>query len=140
MGFSTVGASVILITGLLFFGSVVANSMFEAQRETTAAFDANRDRAELKTNTEVSLADGNHNAGSIHLNLTNDGRSVLDASLLHLIVDGTWKTDQITSTTIGGTSTDVWAPGETLYLRATQATAPSRTLIVLETGQTVVWT
>ena len=139
MGFSTIGATVILFAGLLLFSSVIANSLFEAQRETSGALDESRDRAEFARGVAMGVS-GNHAGGNLHLNVTNSGTVTLDAGLVHIIVDGSWDTSTITVSTIGGTSTDVWAPGETLYLRTTQAAEPSRVLVVAETGKTVAWT
>ncbi len=139
MGFSTIGATVILFAGLLFFSSAVANSIFEAQRDTTQSLDEKRDRTEFAHGVQATIA-ANHAAGTLHINVTNTGTETLDGSKVNLIVDGAWSTDTITSRQVGGVTTDVWAPGEVIYIQATQGSQPSRALVVLETGKTLVWT
>ncbi|MBW3583968.1 MAG: hypothetical protein KY455_12815 [Euryarchaeota archaeon] len=139
MGFSTIAASVVLFAALLFFGSTLTNSLFEAQRESQRALVEERSRAEFSRSVNITVDDGNHDNGKIYLNLTNTGSVALDGSKLHLLVDGAWKTDQITSRQVDGVTTDVWPTGKTLFLQASQSTAPGRVLVVAETGKYVYW-
>ena len=139
MGFSTIAASVILFIALLFFGSILANSMFESQRETQRALQEERHRAEFERSVNLTVENGNHENQRIYLNVTNTGAATLDGSKTHLLVDGTWRTDQILSRTVDGATTDVWPTGTTLFLQATQTTAPARVLFVTETGKYAYW-
>lgn len=141
MGFSTIGASVIIFAGLLFVTSVTANVLFEAQRSYGDAMDQERARDDLRRLTSISLHSAGQNSGNtFHFNATNDGDSVLDIRHIALIIDGDWSNDRITSQTIDGRITDLWAAGQTLRIEATQATEPQRAYLVVETGQGVLWT
>ncbi len=118
---------------------MTANALFEAERTYNTALEDDRDRAMFERHTNITLLNGDHASGKVHLNLSNSGGTVLDVSLASLFFDGVWKTDQITSRTVDGVTTDYWAPSQTLYLKATSASPPGRAFFVVETGAGVVW-
>lgn len=141
MGFSTIGASVILFMGLLFVLTTSANAFFEAQRDHGSAVHEERIREEFRRDTDIALESGGHDDdGTLYLNLTNAGDTVLDLTRTGLFLDGTWSSDQIQSQTIDGRVTDLWAPGELLRMEVNAATEPGRAYFVVETGKGVLWT
>lgn len=140
MGFSTIGASVIIFAGILLFSYTLTNHLFEAQRDYNKAIDEDRDRQDFIRHTNMTMSNGNHGFGKLHLNMTNNGDTVLDVSVMAILLDGTWATDDVDTWTVNGGTTNMWAPGQTLYMRITAAAEPSRAYLVAESGHGVLWT
>ena len=141
MGFSTIGAGLILFAGLLFATSTAANAIFEAQRDVRDAFDVERTRDDLVRESDIALVSAGHDGqNTFYLNITNSGSTVLDASHTVVLLDGAWSNGAITSRTIEGRVTDLWAPGETLRLEITSGASPDRARFVAETGHSITWT
>lgn len=139
MGFSTIGAGAVLITSLLLVTSVLASTFINAGQDHRDGLRDAWQREEVTRQSQIQVDNGNHVSGVLHLNLTNTGGTVLDGSKIHLVIDGTWRTSSIDSRTVEGTTTDVWAPGETLWLQVTTG-LPQRVQVVTETGATAVYT
>lgn len=141
MGFSTAGASVVLFAGLLFVTSTAANAFFEVQREYNDAVDQDREFDAMRKATALTEKSGGHDAaGTFYLNITNSGDTVLDLTRIGFFLDGAWAIGSITSKTVDGRITDLWAPGQILRIEANAATEPSRAYLVVETGQGILWT
>ncbi len=107
MGFSTIGAGVVLFVAMLLFTGMIANQLFEAQREYSSALDDDRDRDDFRRHTAIAMVDGNHGSGVLHLNISNDGTTVLDVSRVGLLLDGDWSTGDILTSTVDSATTEV---------------------------------
>lgn len=141
MGFSTIGASIIIFAGLLFVLTTSANAVFEAQREYTTAVQEERVRDEFRRNTDLEILSGGHDGdGTFYLNLTNRGDTVLDLSRTGLVIDGSWSSHLVVAKTIDGRITDLWAPGEVLRIEASSGSEPGRAYFYVETGKGILWT
>lgn len=141
MGFSTIGASVILFAALLFFSSTIANAWFEAQRDQDRMSEDQRDRYEFERRTSFDIYDGTRQGNTVRLYATNTGSTMLDTSRLQLLVNGQWQTDQINFLQIEGSAAyDLWAPGENLEVRFPSGGGGQvRAWLVSETGYADHW-
>lgn len=135
MGFSTIAASVILFAGFLFLSGVVANGVFEAQREHRDAELEKEERTELRRNTQMALNSVAWQGNKVHIYLKNTGDSVLDANEIEVMIDGVWGTDKVSQRSVDGSQTkSMWAQNQELYLRIDTSPKPQRVYVVTETG------
>lgn len=143
MGFSTIGASVVLFIGMLFVASTLMNAAFDGQRDTMLASRDDRDRDRFAKETDATITSSNRQGPIYSLEVVNQGGTTLDPSRVFAFFDGQWVNPQGFTREVDGQTTTVWAPGQTLELGANVGggggNTPDRVWLVLETGQGLVW-
>ncbi|MHB8586656.1 MAG: hypothetical protein ACYDDF_12585 [Thermoplasmatota archaeon] len=73
---------------------------------------------------------------------TNAGSTVLDPNETQFFVNGVWATSDVTTLSVNGVSTTVWAPGNTLYANLTSSAwnaAPTCMAVASENGVEAFW-
>ena len=145
MGFSTIGAGIVLFIGMLFVASTVLSATFEGQSDVMQATRDDRDRDRFARETDARITDDtSHSDQWFTVHIENTGGTTLTPSKTGLFLDGDWiASGEIEREVDGDTGTDVWAPGQTLELRVEvggSENAPDRAYVVLETGRGLVWT
>lgn len=142
MGFSTIGASIVLFIGMLFVASTVLSASFDGQRDVMQAVRDDRQRTQFERESDAEITNGEHQGNTLTIEILNTGGTALDASLVVVLFDG--EPQPLTDFTrdVDGESTDVWAPGQTLTLEkggVGQGDVPARAFVVLETGHGLLW-
>ncbi|HVL48447.1 MAG TPA: hypothetical protein VM889_07815 [Candidatus Thermoplasmatota archaeon] len=139
MGFSVTSSTVVLAVAAFTMGGALASAFLTSYDKVSEAYredwDFRRDQA--RTNITITSVSWNNGQKQLTFNIKNTGATVLDPNQLEFVIDGRWKTNKVTSLTIGGVSTTVWAPGETLVAvvqDTTWTSQPSRREIVTENG------
>ena len=141
MGFSTVGASVIVFIGFLIAITMVTNAYFTAEREVRDAAEDDQRRAEFDRATAFVLDSSDYQGNRLHLYYTNTGGSVLELARTHVVVDGVWVNDLIDQRDVGGDATaTLWPPGTQLHLRIDIQPQPARAWFVTESGRGIIAT
>lgn len=135
MGFSVSASAAIVFVGFVVAFTTlypVAANGFE--RVGDARADAG-DRALDRENTAVELADVSYDGTNetLTVRVNNTGTTDLSVSETDLLVDNThWVGDRAVD---GDAETDVWLPGETLTVTASNVTMePERVTVVTEYG------
>lgn len=130
MGFSTSGAVIIILIGLLVAFSAIVPTVFDITDRTGDAFSAQNDQLRDQKNTAIAVvsfeptedADGNVIGGTV--NVTNDGSRSLSVDRTDLVVNGAYyptdASDTETTTIIADnderSSSDIWLPGTHLEI------------------------
>lgn len=136
------------VFGLLFLFAVgalglLSDAALRAQRDYAEATEEAADHAQAQgagalevVRRAFSNPGGPGTPGRLELWVNNTGGTVFDAGLVDVLLDGLVRNDKVTQRTVAGLATDIWAPGEELYLRLDDlpATAPARAWVVAETG------
>ena len=133
MGFSTSAATAIIFTGVIVLLGVTANVVFNmyddlsqsALEVSEAEFDRQR--------TRVSIVNSSYNTTTVFINITNTGEVIIDTLYLDVLLNGTIKTDSISTRQVAGTSSEIWGVHEVLYLEVDYNTAATGTRIRLIT-------
>jgi len=138
MGLSVAASSAIIFVGFLF----VATVMFTAINTTIMGIEENlTDATERQgdyAKTSFRVDNATKNTTAIFINVTNIGSNVLKVSGMDVLVNGTLTTGKLTKHSVSGsTTTDLWAPSETLYLELGYvASSGVRVSIVAHNGAT----
>jgi len=134
MGFSVSGATaVIFVAGLIGFGL-----FYTASSNATAAVTESREQANERAlermNIAIDLGDTvyNDSNGDLSVAVNNTGSRTLSVDDTDLIVDNEYVTSPETSVD-GDATTDLWLPGERLWLNTT-VTDPTRIVVTTERG------
>ncbi len=142
MGFSTIGASIVLFIGMLFVASTVLSASFDGQRDVMQAVRDDRQRNQFERDSDAEITNGEHQGNTLTIEILNTGGTALDASLIAMFFDGEPQALGDFTRDVDGKTTDVWAPGETLTLEkggVSQGEVPNRAFVVLETGKGLLW-
>jgi flagellar protein FlaF len=134
MGFSVSGATaVIFVAGLIGFGMFYTASAngFEAVTETR---DSANERALERTNIAINITETAYNESNhdLAVAVNNTGSRTLSVEGTDLLVDNEYVTTPDTSVD-GDTTTDLWLPGERLWLNTT-TNSPDRVVVTTERG------
>jgi flagellar protein FlaF len=134
MGFSVSGATaVIFVAGLIGFGMFYTASAngFEAVTESRESVN---ERTLERMNTGINLTQTvyNDSNGDLAIAVNNTGARTLSVNDTDLIVDNDYVTDPDASVN-GDRTTDLWLPGERLWLNTT-VTDPNRIVVTTERG------
>jgi flagellar protein FlaF len=142
MGFSVSGSAAVLFIAAFVSVGILYSAAFNGYERVQDADDAHGEQVLERRNTAVSIVSETYNgsAGTMTVNVSNDGATTLSVSETDLLVDGEYRAPDsyISSSVAGNNSTDVWAPGETLTLKvnASETDAPDRVKIVTGPGVT----
>ncbi|AGB38107.1 flagellar protein F [Natronococcus occultus] len=113
MGFSTSGATAVILVGVLVAVSVAYPALQSAQDLRQNAIEDRDNRALEAQNAAVADVEVEHADGELTVTARNDGASSLSAADTTVLVDGTLPADR--ETTIDGESDhELWLPEEEL--------------------------
>lgn len=140
MGFSVSGATVILFIGAFISFSIAYGAVNNGVERVSDAYQEDTDRVLEQKNTALNITDTTvANTGTgLYLNLTvnNTGATSLDVEDTDVLVDGSFVTgaDVETEEIDGDGDTDLWLPGESLFVNVSVATEPERVKVVTGPG------
>lgn len=135
-GLSVSAAAAIIFTGFLFVFSVLFIAITNNINLVSEGMEKQQENLIDKEQTKVQITNTTYN--NITLTLTikakNVGGIVLDSDKIDVLVDGVLYTDSIFSKSINGVSRRTWAPGETLVIKLSYPTEPSRIKLITGNG------
>lgn len=143
MGFSVSGATAVIFVGLLVSAATVYPAVDRYADRRSAATAAAEERDLTRQNTAIEPLNATYNASTDQLTVTvrNTGASTLSVPSTDLLVDGEYTRQTAANTTVEGiATTDIWAPGETLTVTVSRASAPDRIKVVSGPGVAVTAT
>ena len=137
MGFSTSGATAILLIGVLVAVSVAYPTLQAAQDLRQDAIEDRDDRALETHNTAIDDAEATVDGGELTVTARNDGTTSLSAADTTLLVDGTIPDDRDVEVD-GEPDRELWLPEEALRLTVDESALPDdepeRVKLVTERG------
>ncbi|MXV61805.1 flagellin [Natronorubrum sp. JWXQ-INN-674] len=129
MGFSTSGAVMVILIGLLVAVSAIVPTLFSVTGATGDAFSAQSDQLRDQQNTDITIESFEYDDGTdvATLAVANDGAISLSVSKTDVVVNGEYYplrgADSNTTVIASGTegdeerpTTDIWSPGTTLEI------------------------
>ncbi|QCS41365.1 flagellin [Natrinema versiforme] len=142
MGFSTSGATAIIVVGVLVAAGIAYPVFQTAHENRSTAIDDRDDRRLEMRNTAIQIdSQGYNQSGNeefiMHVN--NTGSTTLSVAETDLLIDGDYQSRSTYETSVDGVADrELWQPGETLNV--TVSTDPNRVKLVTEHGiaETVV--
>lgn len=141
MGFSVSGSAAIVFIAAFVSVGMLYTAAYNGYEDVTAAEDNHADRLLEQRNTDVSVVKTAYNTSgneNFTVEVLNEGSTTLSVSETDVVLDGVYKSTWLASNVSGSTTTDVWAPGETLNVTVDGgSTAPSRVKVVTGTGMSV---
>ena len=141
MGFSVAGATAIILGGVLFYMGSLTSAVFNAQQGIQDAGHLAERRLHAERQGTIAIDNVSYDGLSttVAVNATNTGGITFLADELELLLDGAFSTTLITSRTVNGLATDVWAPATQLTVLATTGTDPGAVVIVTSSGAAAYW-
>lgn len=136
MGFSVSGSAAIVFIAAFVSVGILYSAAYNGYEDVTAAQDGHADRVLDQRNTAVDITATTYNdtAETLTVQVLNQGSTTLSVAATDVVVDGVYQGTWIDSNVSGSTSTDVWAPGETLNVTLEASTDPGRVKVVTEHG------
>ncbi|MGQ3411290.1 flagellin [Natrinema sp. LN54] len=141
MGFSTSGATAIIVVGVLVAAGIAYPVFQTAHENRSTAIDDRDDRRLEMRNTAIEIDSQGYQSGNeefiMHVN--NTGSTTLSVAETDLLIDGNYRSRSTYETSVDGApGRELWQPGETLTV--TVSTDPNRVKLVTEHGiaETVV--
>jgi flagellar protein FlaF len=141
MGFSTSGAVVVLLVGLLVAGGVFFSAVDTGADRVSESATAAADRTLAQRNTDVTVGNATYDgaADTLAFDVENPGARAVAVEELTVLVDGRYVTPTRTAVD-GAVDNTVLAPGQTLRVRVDTATTPGRVKVVTGPGVAAVTT
>lgn len=136
MGFSVSGSAAIVFIAAFVSVGILYSAAYNGYEDVTAAQDGHADRVLDQRNTAIAITATTYNdtAETLTVQVLNQGSTTLSVAATDVVVDGVYQGTWIDSNVSGSTSTDVWAPGETLNVTLEASTDPGRVKVVTEHG------
>ncbi|WP_345780673.1 fla cluster protein FlaF [Haloplanus pelagicus] len=136
LGFSVSGSAAIIFVGIfLAFSTAYTASAngFERVNDARSAVD---DEALERQNTAITIINATYDAdaGTLSVNVTNEGASELSVGAVDLLVDNTYRANFTARSVAGDSTTDLWLPGEQLHLEVSVSSQPTRVKVVSGPG------
>lgn len=132
-------ASAILLIAMAITASMVFNTL-SSNYELLRKADIKKEEIDYnQLHTFLSVDNVSYSSGTVTINATNDGSTVIDTDKLEVLFDGELYTDNITSTTIDGKDANIWIPEETLIIEVDSSLNPSRVKLVADNGASDYW-
>ncbi|GAB3670860.1 flagellin [Halopiger thermotolerans] len=133
MGFSTSGAIIVILIGVLVAFSAIVPTVFGITSTTGDAFSTKSEHFRDQTNTEITVEsfEAINESGSVTgalLNVTNDGATSLSVERTNIVVNGEYyptNASDAETTIIANDSTrsssNIWSPGTVLQVEIDNA-------------------
>lgn len=139
MGFSVSGSAAIVFIAAFVSVGILYSAAYNGYEEVTVAEDGQADRLLQQRNTDVSIVGTSYNATETNftVQIMNDGSATLSVSETDVVLDGAYQPTWESYNVSGSTTTDVWAPGETLNVTVSSDSDPTRVKVVTGTGVSV---
>lgn len=139
MGFSVSGSAAIVFIAAFVSVGILYSAAYNGYEEVTVAEDGQADRLLQQRNTDVSIVGTSYNSTeeNFTVQIMNDGSTTLSVSETDVVLDGAYQSSWESYNVSGSTTTDVWAPGETLNVTVNSTSAPGRVKVVTGTGVSV---
>lgn len=137
MGFSVSGSAAIVFIAAFVSVGILYTAAYNGYEDVTMAQDSQVDRYLEQRNTEVDIIATSYNgtSGNLTVQVLNEGATTLAVSETDVVVDGVYQSSWLSSNVSGSTTTDVWAPGETLNVTVSVSSEePDRVKVVTQTG------
>lgn len=141
MGFSVSGSVAIVLIAAFVSTGILYTAAYNGYEDVTQANDAKADRLLEQRNTEVAITSTSYNTSgndNFTVQVLNEGSTTLSVDATDVVLDGVYKSSWLSYNVSGSSSTDVWAPGETLNVTVQgPASKPSRVKVVTGPGVSV---
>lgn len=136
MGFSVSGSAAIVFIAAFVSVGILYTAAYNGYEEVTVAEDGQADRLLQQRNTDVSIVGTAYNASETNftVEIMNEGSATLSVSETDVVLDGAYQPTWGSYNVSGSTTTDVWAPGESLNVTISTDTNPSRVKVVTGSG------
>ena len=142
MGFSTSGATAVLLVGLLVAVGIAYPVLQDAQNARLSAIDDRDDRTLDLRNSDIELEEAQYDDGededdesTLTVDVTNTGSTTLSVPATDLLVDGIYRPVGEDETAVDEIETrELWQPGETLTFTVVVDDRPERVKVVTEHG------
>lgn len=135
MGLSVSASFAILAVAFFIGAAPLIEAVFYA---SNALMDGATEVAEWRmawARTKVVLDNATYNGTLTLVNLTNSGSTTLTVKGVSVLINGTYVDQNATNATVGGKTTDIWAPNEKLRLELNfTAAVDERVLVVTGNG------
>lgn len=142
MGIGVSAATAILLVGAIYHGGLLLSAHGNADDKVRAATADAEARALVKRVGAIDITTVSHNGGIDRLTVTveNTGGATFNVTKLELLIDGVVETSSITTMTVEGTVSNVWAPATTLIVTVDDwPPAPSAVIVVAPSGAADAW-
>lgn len=139
MGFSVSGSAAIVFIAAFLSVGILYTAAYNGYEEVTVAENDHADRVLEQRNTAIVVTDTVYNATetNVTVSVLNDGATTLGVSATDVVLDGVYQSSWAAFDVAGATTTDVWAPGETLNVTIDVSAQPDRVKVVTEHGVSV---
>lgn len=129
------------MAGLLYNGSILLTSHFNAQQEIQQASAKSETRAQDARQGLIDIANVTFDTGGQRLwvNVTNNGSVTYNTSALDVFVDAAPRTADLVTKKVNDRTTNVWPPKTRLELVLDQTVAPTDVVVVAPTGTIDFW-
>ncbi len=132
-------ASAILLIAMAVTASMVFSTL-SSNYELLRKADIEKGKIEYdQIHTFLNVDNVSFNSGTVTINATNDGSTVIQTDKIEVLLDGNLYTDNITSTTVQGEDVNIWIPDETLTIEVNSSLNPSRVKLVADNGASDYW-
>lgn len=132
-------ASAILLISVAITASMVFNTL-SSNYELLRKADIKKEEIDYnQLHTFLDVDNVSSNSGTVIINATNDGSTVIQTNKIELLLDGELYTNNITSKEIGGEEASLWVPEETLTIEVNSSLDPSRVKLVADNGASGYW-
>jgi flagellar protein FlaF len=138
LGFSVSGSAAIVFVGIfLAFSTAYTASANGFERVNDARSAVDEDALEQR-NTAIAVSNATYDNGTLSVTVTNEGATELSVEAVDLLVDNAYRDNFTARTVDGNASTDLWFPGERLYLEVSVPSQPNRIKVVTGPGVAAV--
>lgn len=132
-------ASAILLIAMAITASMVFNTL-SSNYELLRKADIKKEEIDYnQLHTFLSVDNVSYSSGTVTINATNDGNTIIETDKIEVLFDGELYTDNISSTKIDGNEASIWIPEETLTIEVNSSLNPSRVKLVADNGASDYW-
>ena len=138
LGFSVSGSAAIVFVGIFLAFSTAYTASANGFERVSDARSAVDDEALERQNTAIAISNATYDNGTLAVTVTNEGAAELSVEAVDLLVDNAYRDNFTARTVDGNASTDLWFPGERLYLEVSVPSQPTRIKVVTGPGVAAV--
>lgn len=142
MGFSTLIASIILMTALIIAANISYSTLSKLQEFSWEAYREENNLKISKSHTAMNITNVTYNAtlSKLYVYIKNTGSSEICVDKIEILLDGVLYTQNISSRTVNGDSSNLLLPLETVEIVVDSvSTEPSRIKVVSHNGISTYW-